>query len=54
MMQIFPKVRGGNWCRGDEDVMDKFGIQDRNAKGQMVVDFTKKMEMAVVNTFFQN
>ena len=33
--------------------MGRFGIQDRNTEGQMVVDFAKRMEMAVVNTFFQ-
>ncbi|KAF7649734.1 hypothetical protein LDENG_00136870, partial [Lucifuga dentata] len=44
-------VGAGN--RGDEEVMGKFGIQDRNAEGQMVVDFAKRMEMAVTNTFFQ-
>ena len=32
-------------------VMGRFGIQGSNA-GQMVVDFAKSMEMAVVNTFF--
>ncbi|KAF7655126.1 hypothetical protein LDENG_00060570, partial [Lucifuga dentata] len=44
-------VGAGN--RGDEEVMGKFGIQDRNAEGQMVVDFAKRTEMAVTNTFFQ-
>lgn len=39
--------------RDDEEVMGRFGIQERNAEGQMVVDFAKRMEMAVVNTFFQ-
>ena len=39
---------GGNG--DDEEVMDRFG---RNAERQMVVDFPKRMEMAVVNTFFQ-
>jgi len=33
--------------------MGRFGIQDRNAEEQMVVDFAKRMEMAVVKTFFQ-
>ena len=33
--------------------MDKFGVQDRNGEGQMMVDFANRMEMAVVNTFFQ-
>ena len=31
--------------RGDEEVMGRFGIQDRNAKGQMVGDFAKRIEM---------
>ncbi|XP_051793709.1 uncharacterized protein LOC127530597 [Acanthochromis polyacanthus] len=44
-------VGAGN--RDDEEVMGRFGIQERNAEGQMVVDFAKRMEMAVVNTFFQ-
>ncbi|KAE8299658.1 hypothetical protein D5F01_LYC02068 [Larimichthys crocea] len=39
--------------RDDEKVMGRFGIQERNAEGQMVVDFAKRMEMAVVNTFIQ-
>ncbi|KAK2879894.1 hypothetical protein Q8A73_023706 [Channa argus] len=43
----------GEGNRGDETVMGRFGVQDRNAEGQMVVDFAKRMEMAVVNTFFQ-
>ncbi|XP_061605867.1 methyltransferase-like protein 23 isoform X5 [Phyllopteryx taeniolatus] len=33
--------------------MGKFGIRERNSEGQMAVDFAKRMEMAVVNTFFQ-
>uniref|UniRef100_A0A096M5Q1 Endonuclease/exonuclease/phosphatase domain-containing protein n=1 Tax=Poecilia formosa TaxID=48698 RepID=A0A096M5Q1_POEFO len=44
-------VGAGN--RGDEEAMGRFGIQNRNAEGQMVVDFAKRMEMAVVDTFFQ-
>ncbi|KAE8291438.1 hypothetical protein D5F01_LYC11043 [Larimichthys crocea] len=44
-------VGAGN--RDDEEVMGRFGIQERNAEGQMVVDSAKRMEMAVVNTFFQ-
>ena len=28
--------------RGDEDVMGRFGIQDRNAEVQMVVDHEKR------------
>ncbi|XP_061661528.1 uncharacterized protein LOC133492816 [Syngnathoides biaculeatus] len=33
--------------------MGKYIIQERNFEGQMVVDFAKRMEMAVVNTYFQ-
>uniref|UniRef100_A0A3P8RI53 EF-hand domain-containing protein n=1 Tax=Amphiprion percula TaxID=161767 RepID=A0A3P8RI53_AMPPE len=35
-------VGAGN--RGNEEVMGKFGIQDRNTEGQMVVDFAKRMK----------
>ncbi|KAK3574719.1 hypothetical protein QTP86_015389 [Hemibagrus guttatus] len=31
----------------------KFGVKERNLEGQMVVDFAKRMDMAVVNTYFQ-
>ncbi|KAK3564447.1 hypothetical protein QTP86_020386 [Hemibagrus guttatus] len=33
--------------RSDEEVMGKFGVKERNLEGQMVVDFTKRMDMAV-------
>ncbi|KAK3556322.1 hypothetical protein QTP70_007121 [Hemibagrus guttatus] len=38
---------------GDEEVMGKFGVKERNLEGQMVVDFAKRMDMDVVNTYFQ-
>ncbi|KAK2891510.1 hypothetical protein Q8A73_017175 [Channa argus] len=43
----------GEGNRGNETVMGRFGLQDRNTEGQMVVDFAKRMEISVVNTFFQ-
>ncbi|KAK3566670.1 hypothetical protein QTP86_002847 [Hemibagrus guttatus] len=38
---------------GDEEVIGKSGVKERNLEGQMVVDFAKRMDMAVVNTYFQ-
>ncbi|KAK3510502.1 hypothetical protein QTP70_009139 [Hemibagrus guttatus] len=43
----------GEGNRGDEDVMGKFGVKERDLEGQMVVDFAKRMDMVVVNTYFQ-
>ncbi|KAK3553533.1 hypothetical protein QTP70_004166 [Hemibagrus guttatus] len=33
--------------------MGKFGVKERNLEGQMVVDFAKRMDVGVVNTYFQ-
>ncbi|KAK3528623.1 hypothetical protein QTP70_006031 [Hemibagrus guttatus] len=43
----------GEGNTGDEEVMGKFGVKERNPEGQMVVDFAKRMDMGVVNTYFQ-
>ncbi|KAK3567026.1 hypothetical protein QTP86_008974 [Hemibagrus guttatus] len=43
----------GEGNTGDEEVMGKFGVKERNLEGQMVVDFAKRMDMAVFNTYFQ-
>ncbi|KAK3516042.1 hypothetical protein QTP70_003331, partial [Hemibagrus guttatus] len=43
----------GEGNTGDEEVMAKFGVKERNLEGQMVVDFAKRMDMGVVNTYFQ-
>ncbi|MBN3289671.1 CFDP2 protein, partial [Polypterus senegalus] len=37
----------------DEEVMDRYGVKERNEEGQRIVDFAKKMNMAVVNTYFK-
>ncbi|KAK3574398.1 hypothetical protein QTP86_006625 [Hemibagrus guttatus] len=41
----------GEGNTGDEEVMGKFGVKERNLEGQMVVDFAKRMDMGVVNNF---
>ena len=38
---------------GDEKVMGSFGVGNRNHEGQMVVDFAKGTDMALVNTFYK-
>ncbi|MCJ8736419.1 hypothetical protein PDJAM_G00257940 [Pangasius djambal] len=44
----------GEGNTGDEEVMGKFGVKERNLEGQMVVDFALRiLDMAVVNTYFQ-
>ncbi|KAI5089396.1 hypothetical protein C0J45_20804 [Silurus meridionalis] len=43
---------GGEGNRGDEEVMGRYGFKERNVEGQLVVDFAKRMEMAV-NTYFK-
>ncbi|KAI5624691.1 hypothetical protein C0J50_15497 [Silurus asotus] len=43
----------GEGNRGDEEVIGRYGFKERNVEGQMVVDFAKRMEMAVVNTYYK-
>ncbi|KAK3525918.1 hypothetical protein QTP70_010973 [Hemibagrus guttatus] len=43
----------GEGNTGNEEVMGKFGVKERNLERQMVVDFAKRMDMAMVNTYFQ-
>ena len=43
----------GEGNRGDEEVMGRYGVGGRNVEGQMIVDFAKRMRMAVVNTYFK-
>ncbi len=42
----------GEGNKGDEELMDRYGVKERNVEGQMVVDFVKRMEVTVVNMYF--
>ncbi|KAG2455670.1 CFDP2 protein, partial [Polypterus senegalus] len=33
--------------------MGRYGVKERNEEGQRIVDFAKRMDMAVVNTYFK-
>ena len=37
----------------DEEVMRRYGAGTRNKERSMVVDFAKRMDLAVVNTYFK-
>ena len=43
----------GEGSRGEEEVMGRAGVKDRNLEEQALVDFAKRMEMAVVSFYFQ-
>ena len=44
----------GEGNTGDERVMGgKYGVRERNEEGQRIVDFAKRMDMAVLNTYFK-
>ena len=38
---------------GDEEIMGRYGDGTRNKEGSMVVDFGKRMDLAIVNTYFK-
>ena len=38
---------------GDEKIMGRYGAGTRNKEGSMVVDFGKRMNLAIVNTYFK-
>ena len=38
---------------GDEEIMGRYGAGTRNREGSMIVDFAKRMDLAIVNTYFK-
>ena len=38
---------------GDEEIMRRYGARTKNKEGSMVVDFGKRMDLAIVNTYFK-
>ena len=38
---------------GDEEIMGRYGARTRNKEGSMVVDFGKRLDLAIVNTYFK-
>ena len=38
---------------GDEEIMERYGAGMRIKKESIVVDFAKRMDLAVVNTYFR-
>ena len=38
---------------GDEEIMGRYGAGTRNKEGSMVVDFGKRMDLVIVNTYFK-
>ena len=43
-------VREGNI--GDEEIMRRYGAGTRNKEGSMVMDFSKRMDLEIVNIYF--
>ena len=37
----------------DEEIMGRYGAGTRNKKGSMIVHFSKKMDLVIVNTYFK-
>ena len=38
---------------GDEEIMGRYGAGTKNKEGSMVVDFGKRMDLAILNTYFK-
>ena len=38
---------------GDEEIMGRYGAETRNKKGSMIVNYGKRMDLAIFNTYFE-
>ena len=38
---------------GDEEIMGRYSAGTRNKEGSMVVNFAKRMDLAIVNTYYK-
>ena len=38
---------------GAEEIMGRYGDETKNKEGTMVVNFAKRMDLAIVNTYFK-
>ena len=38
---------------GDKEIMERYGAGTRNKEGSMIVNFAKRMNLAIVNTYFK-
>ena len=38
---------------GDEEIMGRYGVGTSNKEGSMVVEFEKRMDLAIINTYFK-
>ena len=36
---------------GDEEILGRYGVGTKNKEGSTVLDFTKRMDLAIVNTY---
>ena len=43
----------GEGNTGDEEIMRRYGAGTRNKEGSMVVEFAKRMDLAIVNIYFK-
>lgn len=43
----------GEGNRGEEEVLGKCGVKERNAEGQMMAEFAKRIERPVANIHFK-